>query len=109
MSERTHHPDRGQPERGKRRLQATIAGLRLCNAAQNDLIANFEDYQRKVLGVGVDLEESLQGGYQGSYGAELGYLHSRRHAIDSLIAAVERYHSVADGLILDREEESVAD
>jgi hypothetical protein len=109
MPDRTYHPESGQPERGKRRLQATIAGLRLCNAAQNDLIANFEDYQRKVLGVGDGTEDSLPGGYQGSYGAELGYLHSRRHAIDSLIAAVERYHSSADGLDLDREQETVAD
>ena len=107
MSERTHHPTRGQPEKGKRRLQATIAGLRLCNAAQNELIANFEEYQRKVLGV--DTEDSSPGGSQGSYGAELGYLHSRRHAIESLIAAVERYHSISDGLALDREEKTVAD
>jgi hypothetical protein len=86
-----------QGERGNRRLQATIAGLRLCNEAQNELILTFEEYQRKVLGVGEETD-SEPGGYRGSYGAELGYLHARREAIDSLIAAVERYSVLSESL-----------
>ena len=104
MPERHHQPESGQHrEKGQRRLQATIAGLRLCNAAQDELIANFEEYQRRVMGVGYTAEE-VPGGYQGSYGAELVYLHSRRHAIESLIAAVERYHSISHGFTPDQEE-----
>jgi hypothetical protein len=78
------------------RLQGTIADLRLCNAAQSDVIANLEEYQRTIVGLATSPEES-PGGIRGCYGPELNYLHSRRHALDSLIAAVERYRDVAVG------------
>ena len=84
-------------EQSNRRLQGTIADLRLCNAAQSEVIANLEEYQRTVLGVGSEPEAELAG-FQGCYDAELEYLHSRRHALDSLIAAVERYGAVAGHL-----------
>ncbi len=84
-------------QQGQRRLQSTIDGLRVCSAAQNELIANLEEYERRILGVG-GANEELPHGYPGSYGAELDYLHSRREAIDSLISSVERYHNVAHGL-----------
>jgi hypothetical protein len=81
-------------------LQATIAGLRLCNAAQCEVIANLEEYERTVLGLATP-EEPAPAGYRGGYVAELGYLHSRREALDSLIAAVERYSALAEGLVLE--------
>lgn len=86
---------------GQRRLEATIEGLRLCSVAQNELIANLEEYERRILGVGMPADGPR--GYPGSYGAELGYLHSRRQAIDALIAAVERYHSVSESVDPDRD------
>jgi hypothetical protein len=96
------------PERGPRRLQTTIAGLRLCNAAQNELISNLEEYQRRVLGVGVE-DESRPAGYQGSYEAEIGYLQSRRQAIDALIAAVERYNELSESLVSETEGQLIAE
>ncbi len=84
-------------QHGQRRLQSTIDGLRVCSAAQNELIANLEEYERHILGVGC-AEGDLPSGYPGSYGAELDYLHARRQALESLIGAVERYHAVTDGL-----------
>jgi hypothetical protein len=96
------------PEKGPRRLQTTIAGLRLCNAAQNELISNLEEYQRRVLGVGGE-DDSRPAGYQGSYVAEIGYLQSRREAIDALIAAVERYNELSESLISETVEELVAE
>jgi hypothetical protein len=96
MSEQRNRA-KGHSDRGPQRLSTTIAGLRLCNAAQNELISNFEDYQRKVMGVGFESETKV-GGHQGGYVAEIGYLQARRRAIDSLIAAVERYTVLADGL-----------
>jgi hypothetical protein len=77
----------------------------MCSAAQNELIANLEEYERRVLGRGAP-EEDLPRGYNGGYGAELGYLHSRRYAIDSLISAAERYHAASEGISSDREPES---
>ena len=84
----------GMSEQGNGKLQATIAGLRLCNQAQRQVIANLEGYQRTVLGLD-RREESTPSGFPGGYGAELEYLHSRRNALDSLIAAVEHYGAVA--------------
>lgn len=79
------------------RLRGTIAGLRLCNAAQSEVIANLEEYQRTVLGR-TGATATGPGGLRGSYGPELDYLHSRRHALDSLISAVERYGVLAECL-----------
>jgi hypothetical protein len=82
-------------------LEVTLAGLKQCNAAQCEVIANLEEYERSVLGVGVELP-SAPAGYGGGYIAELGYLHSRRQALNSLIAAVERYSAVAGDLGVDK-------
>jgi hypothetical protein len=82
-------------------LEATLAGLKQCNAAQCDMIANLEEYERSVLGVGIDLD-AAPAGYGGGYVAELGYLHIRRQALESLIAAVEKYGEVAGGLGVER-------
>ena len=90
-------------EQSAERLRGTIADLRLCNAAQRDVIANLEEYQRSVLGLASSCEAGLRG-LRGGYATELNYLHSRRHALDSLIAAVERYRAVAVGLAPDKEE-----
>jgi hypothetical protein len=79
------------------RLQGTIAGLRLCNAAQGEVIANLEEYQRMVLGL-ANAPEPRECGARAGYGPELEYLHSRRHALESLISAVERYGALADRL-----------
>jgi hypothetical protein len=84
-------------EQSNVKLRVTIAGLRLCNAAQNEVIANLEEYQRTVQGL-VAAREAGHGGLRGSYGRELEYLHSRRHALDSLISAVERYGALAEKL-----------
>jgi hypothetical protein len=96
-----------EPTEGRAGLQATIAGLRMCNAAQCEVIENLEEYERTVLGlVGAASEsadDSVPGGYRGGYVAELGYLHSRRQALDTLIAAVERYSALAEGLVLEPE------
>jgi hypothetical protein len=99
----------GIPElsNGRSGLQATIAGLRQCNAAQCEVIANLEEYERMVLGMGFVEAQPIPAGYSGGYVAELEYLHSRRQALDSLIAAVERYSAVAGGLGV--EGEPVAD
>jgi hypothetical protein len=90
-------------ERSDERLRGTIADLRLCNAAQSDVIANLEEYQRSILGL-VSSSEEGTGGLRGGYVPELNYLHSRRHALDCLIAAVERYRAVAVGLSSEKEE-----
>jgi hypothetical protein len=103
MSEQSNR-EKGRSDRGRHTLQTTIAGLRLCNAAQNDLISNFEDYQRKVLGVGFE-DEPASAGHHNGYTAEIGYLRARRQAVDTLIAAVERYTVVAEGLATPAEEE----
>jgi hypothetical protein len=76
----------------------------MCNAAQTEVIANLEEYERTVLGVSVSgsgAEAPSPAGYGGGYVAELEYLHSRRQALDSLIKAVERYSEVAEGLVLE--------
>jgi hypothetical protein len=93
---------------GRAGLQATIAGLRLCNAAQTEVIENLEEYERTVLGVTAG-DEIAPGGYRGGYIAELEYLHSRRDALDSLIAAVERYSQVAEGLVVDADHASFSE
>jgi hypothetical protein len=93
-------PETPEPTNGKSGLQATIAGLRLCNTAQCEVIANLEEYERTVLGVGIDAEP-FPAGYSGGYVAELEYLHNRRQALESLIAAVEKYGAVAGGLGVD--------
>ncbi len=82
---------------GRLGLQATIAGLRLCNSAQCEVIANLEEYERTVVGA-TSPDDADAAGYRGGYTAELVYLHSRRQALDSLIAAIERYGQVAEGL-----------
>jgi hypothetical protein len=92
----------GESIDGRNGLQATIAGLRQCNAAQCEVIENLEEYERSVLGLGTP-GSSEPGGYRGGYIAELGYLHSRRNALDSLISAVERYSILADSLRLEDE------
>jgi hypothetical protein len=96
------HATAYEPTYGRSGLHSTITGLRLCNAAQCEVIANLEEYERTVLGVGIEVEPAPPG-YGGGYVAELGYLHSRRQALDSLIAAVERYSVVAEGLGVDSE------
>lgn len=83
-------------------LQTTIAGLRMCNEAQSQVIANLEEYERSILGIGV-AEGPTPTGYSGGYAAELEYLHSRRQALEGLITAVERYGVLAESLSLDRE------
>ncbi len=96
-----------EPAETKPGLQATIAGLRLCNAAQREVIANLEEYERTILGLGINggsNNPSVPIGYRGGYVAELEYLHSRREALDSLIAAVERYGAIAEGLALETED-----
>jgi hypothetical protein len=95
-------------EQNSRRLLGTIADLRLCNAAQSEVIANLEEYQRTILGLASE-DEDVPRGLNASYAPELNYLHSRRHALDSLIAAVERYRAVSIGLAGDREELAAAD
>jgi hypothetical protein len=79
----------------------------MCNAAQCEVIANLEEYERTVLGLAGAVSEteddSIPAGYRGGYVAELGYLHSRRQALDTLIAAVERYSALAEGLVLESE------
>jgi hypothetical protein len=99
MSEQSDR-ERNRAEKGGLSLQATIAGLKLCNEAQNELITNFESYQRKVMGGDEDDDSETQRAQQ-AYGAELGYLQARRKAVDSLIAAVERYTLLADALTSD--------
>ena len=71
-------------------MQATIAGLRICSAAHNELIARLEAYQRQAAGTEPGAR-GVPGGYGGGYRAELTWLHSRHDAIDSLITAAERY------------------
>jgi hypothetical protein len=94
-----------EPTEGRAGLQATIAGLRMCNAAQCEVIENLEEYERTVLGLaGAEAaDDSVPAGYRGGYVAELEYLHSRRQALDTLIAAVERYSALAEGLALEPE------
>jgi hypothetical protein len=96
-----------EPTEGRAGLQATIAGLRMCNAAQCEVIENLEEYERTVLGLagtGSQTEDDpVPAGYRGGYMAELEYLQSRRQALDTLIAAVERYSALAEGLVLEQE------
>lgn len=83
----------------------TIAGLKLCNEAQNELIINFEDYRKKVSGEGLEAGPAED---SSGYGAEIGYLQARRRAVDSLIAAVQRYSKLSDSLSSEtRDEEGV--
>jgi len=95
-------------DRSNERLRGTIAGLRLCNAAQCDVIANLEEYQRTVLGVTGPVDAG-PGGLRGRYEPELDYLHVRRHALDSLIAAMERYGAVAANIEPEHAESAAGD
>lgn len=76
-------------------LPGTISSLRLCNELQSDVIANMEQYQAAMDHGGQNSGE--KSGRHFGYVAELSYLHHRRHALDALIQAVEKYQIVSDG------------
>ena len=76
-------------------LPGTIAGLRICNDLQSEVIANMEHYQ-VVVERGAQQEEGRSGRSYG-YVAELSYLHDRRIALDALIEVMEKYRIVSNG------------